>query len=548
MTRPGPASRELRAVVIAAASLVAASCGSSSEVQTQTSPSATKCGVQLTRDSSAFPSSGGSAVLRITAARECPWSAQSGAPWLTLASPVNGQGEGSVRFTVGANAEPSARTADISVNDQRAQISQEGKPCQFTVSSNHESVDGAGGDRTINVRTSGTQCDWTAAANVSWINIMSGRAGRGNGTVTFRVEPVSGPPRIGSITVAAQTVQVDQGTGCSYALASDAVAVDASGGERQIAVTAPAGCPWTAESQTPWITITGGSTSTGPGAAVFRVAASDAPSRTGTLRVAGRTVTVTQTSGCAFSVSPDALNVGAAGATSSVQVQTASGCAWSASSGAEWITVTGGTSATGPGQVQVTVAPNVAPARSGSVTIAGQTVQVAQASGCTYVVSPTPQEVAASGGTATISIATAAGCSWTARSGADWIAVSDTSGAGPTQLTYTVSPNAGPPRSGSITVAGQAIAVNQLSECTWAFNPPFHEFGPDGGFGTVLVFVTGQCTWTTVSDVDWIQIVAGDSGVGGGLFQFTAAPNPGGARSGTITVGGQKYVVNEAGR
>ena len=66
--------------------------------------------------------------------------------------------------------------------------------------------------------------------------------------------------------------------------------------------------------------------------------------------------------------------------------------------------------------------------------------------------------------------------------------------------------------------------------------------------GTVLVFVTGQCTWTTVSDADWIQIVAGQTGVGGGLFQFTAAPNPGGARSGTITVGGQKYVVNQGGR
>jgi len=152
------------------------------------------------------------------------------------------------------------------------------------------------------------------------------------------------------------------------------------------------------------------------------------------------------------------------------------------------------------------------------------------------------------GGDGAVSISTVAGCTWSAKSGADWIAVSAASGAGPTQLTFTASPNSGPPRSGSITVAGQAINVNQSSQCTWTFNPPFHEFGPDGGFGTVLVFVTGQCTWTTVSDADWIQIVAGQSGVGGGLFQFTAAPNPGAARSGTITVGGQKYVVNEAGR
>jgi hypothetical protein len=78
--------------------------------------------------------------------------------------------------------------------------------------------------------------------------------------------------------------------------------------------------------------------------------------------------------------------------------------------------------------------------------------------------------------------------------------------------------------------------------------PPSHEFPADGGFGTVLVFVTGQCTWTTVSNADWIQVVAGASGIGGGLVQFTAAANPGAARTGTLTIGGQAYIVNEAGR
>jgi hypothetical protein len=467
---------------------------------------------------------------------------------VTLSSPVDGQGEGSVRFTVVANGDPSSRSAGISVNDQRVQISQEGSPCAFTVSSNHESVDGAGGDRAIDVRASSAQCGWTAAANVAWITIGSGREGRGNGTVRFHVEPVSGPPRIGTITAAGQTVQVDQGTGCSYAIATDTFNLDAAGGDRQVTVTAPPGCPWTAESRTAWVTVTNGSTGSGPGAVGFRVSATDGPARTGTLTVAGRTVTVSQSPGCAFAVSPASLNVGAPGGASTIQVQTGGGCAWSSASGAQWITVTSGTSGSGPGQAQLSVAANVGPARTGTATIAGQTVQIAQATGCTYAVSASTQDVAGTGGTGAASITTAAGCSWTAKSAVDWIIPSPASGSGPAQVSYSVEFNPGAVRSGSITVAGQLIAINQASQCTWSFAPPSHELSADGGFGSVLVFVTGPCTWTAVSNADWIQIVAGASGVGGGLLQFTAAPNPGPARTGTITVGGQKYLVNEASR
>jgi hypothetical protein len=540
---------EWRAIVaVAAAAIVATACGSSSKTETLTSPTATKCGVQVSAESSAFPPSGGSAALHITTSRECPWTAKTDAPWVTLASPAGGEGDGLVRFSVVANADPSSRSASISVNDQHVQISQDAKPCEFTVSSNHESVEGAGGDRSIDVRASSAQCGWTAAANAPWITIVSGREGHGSGKVTFHVEAVDGPPRIGTITVAAQRVQVDQGTGCSYAIGADAFGIDASGGDRQVAITAPAGCPWTAETHAPWITLTSGSAGAGPGVVAFHIAASDAPSRTGTLNVAGRTVTVTQTTGCAFSVSPAALNIGSSGGTETIQVQTASGCPWSSSSAAAWITVTAGTTGAGAGQAQVTVAPNTGPARSGSVTVAGQPIPITQASGCTFAVSPSTQDVGGSGGAGSISITTAPGCSWNARSAVEWITLSAPSGAGPAQLSYSVAPNLEPQRSGTITVAGQTVTVNQASQCTWSFSPPFHEFGPAGGFGTVLVFVTGPCTWTTVSNADWIQVVAGASGVGGGLFQFTAAENPGGARTGTLTVGGEKYIVNQAGR
>jgi hypothetical protein len=544
----GPSVRLQAVVGVAAAALVTSSCGSSSQTETLTSPSNTRCGLQVTTESSAFPPAGGSGILRISTTRECAWSARSDVAWVTVASPADGQGEGSVRFTVAANAEPSSRSASLSVNDQRVQVSQEGKPCELTLSSKQESVEGTGGDRTIDVRASAAQCRWTAAANVPWISIMSGREGQGNGAVSFHVDAVSGPPRTGTLTVAGQSVRVDQGTGCSYAIGTDSLSVDPAGGDRQVPVTAPAGCAWTAESGTPWVTGTSGSTGSGSGVVALRVAPSDGPARTGTLTVAGRTVTVTQSIGCKFSVSPGSLNIGSPGGVSNIQVQTTAGCTWSSATSADWVSLTSGTSGSGAGQVQLGVAANVGPARTGSVTIAGQLVRIAQASGCTYSVSSSTHDVGGTGGTGTASINTAAGCTWNAKSGVDWITVSSSSGAGPAQVSFAVAPNLSPARSGTISVAGQTLTVTQASQCTWLLLPPFHEFGPLGGNGNVLVILNGECSWTTVSNADWIQLTAGASGTGNGLVQFVAAPNPGAARSGTLTIGGQPYTVNQAGR
>ena len=291
--------------------LVAAACGSSSQTETLTSPSSTKCALQATADSPSFPASGGSGSVRITANRDCQWAAKTEASWLSIASPTQGQGEGTVRFSASTNTDATSRTAAIAVNDQRLEISQAGKPCELTVSSNRESVDGAGGDLSVHVRASAESCPWTASSSVPSISIVSGRDGRGNGTVTFHVEPMTGPPRNGNVTIAGQNVQVDQGTTCNYAIGADTFGVNQSGGERQVAVTAPAGCSWTVQSQTTWIAITSGATGSGPGVVVFRVAASDGPGRSGTLIVAGRTVISYPVARVHVLIAPASINVGA---------------------------------------------------------------------------------------------------------------------------------------------------------------------------------------------------------------------------------------------
>jgi hypothetical protein len=82
---------------------------------------------------------------------------------------------------------------------------------------------------------------------------------------------------------------------------------------------------------------------------------------------------------CSYSINPTSINVAAAGTTDNVGVTTATGCAWTAVSNDAFITVNSGASGSGNGIVNYTVAANSGSARTGTVTIAGQTFTVNQA-------------------------------------------------------------------------------------------------------------------------------------------------------------------------
>jgi C1A family cysteine protease len=85
-------------------------------------------------------------------------------------------------------------------------------------------------------------------------------------------------------------------------------------------------------------------------------------------------------SSCSYSISPASQSYGYTSGSGSVTVATQGGCDWTASSNTGWITVTSGSSGTGNGTVNYSVAANTgAKARSGSLTIAGKTFNVAQA-------------------------------------------------------------------------------------------------------------------------------------------------------------------------
>ncbi len=84
---------------------------------------------------------------------------------------------------------------------------------------------------------------------------------------------------------------------------------------------------------------------------------------------------------CTYNISSTTLNVAGAGGTAFLTVTAPAGCAWTASSNAAFVTLTSTPSQSGNGTVNLTIAENSGDARTGTLTIAGQTVTVSQATG-----------------------------------------------------------------------------------------------------------------------------------------------------------------------
>lgn len=82
---------------------------------------------------------------------------------------------------------------------------------------------------------------------------------------------------------------------------------------------------------------------------------------------------------CTFALSTMTLNIAATGATATIGVTANSGCAWTATSNASFVVVNSGSTGSGTGTVGLSIAENGGDARTGTVTVAGQTVTVSQA-------------------------------------------------------------------------------------------------------------------------------------------------------------------------
>jgi Putative binding domain, N-terminal/Viral BACON domain len=523
------------------------SCSSSS--QSVTAPSISKCQVTAVAEPATFGASGGAGTLTVNTNRECQWNAASSGNWIQLGAQPSGQGNGQVAFSVTTNPDPSQRRGAITISDQQVAITQDAAPCIFTVSPLNDSVSPAGERRTINVTANGPQCSWSARSETEWLAIVQGSEGSGSGQVVYEARMTTGPSRSGELTIAGQRVMVTQGVGCIIGIAPTSQTVSAGGGSGAISVTTAAGCPWSAQSETAWISITSATSGTGAATVTFSVGAWDGPQRTGTLRVGPQVFTVRQNSGCRFTISPESYSVTSAGGSGAVAVTTAAGCEWTATSNAPWIPITTGGTGSGNGTVQFSVAPTTGPARSGTLTIAGRPFAVSQSSGCTFSISPTAWTFPSSGGPGSVAVSTSAGCAWTATASVSWVRItSGQSGTGAGTVAFTVDgTHSSQPRSATLSIAGQAFTITQDgAPCLYVLSPPSVVLEAGGGSGIFEVNTPEGCTWTAVSNDAWLHVTAGPSGSGDGTVSFSADANPGSARTGTIVAGGRTFTASQA--
>jgi len=178
------------------------------------------------------------------------------------------------------------------------------------------------------------------------------------------------------------------GDGCSFSILPGSQSFPASGGSGTVNVTAPAGCNWTAVSNSGFVTITSGSSGSGNGTVNYSVAVNSGSSqRTGTMTISDQTFTVTQAGAggaCSFAIAPTSQSFSGNGGAGNVGVTAPNGCNWTAASNAGFITITSGTSGSGNGTVNYTVSANPgSTSRTGTMTIAGQTFNVTQAGAVT---------------------------------------------------------------------------------------------------------------------------------------------------------------------
>ena len=179
-------------------------------------------------------------------------------------------------------------------------------------------------------------------------------------------------------------------------------------------------------------------------------------------------VTITPPAGQpVFSLSATSASFPASGGTGSVNVTaTPATATWTAASHATWISITKGASGTGSQTVTFSVASNTTTsARSGTLTIAGITFTVNQSAPatCTYEVAVGAITTTAQGYAGSVSVTTAAGCSWTASSNASWLSVtSGATGSGNGTVKFLAAPDTSPSsRVGTLTVAGYAIQLTE---------------------------------------------------------------------------------------
>ena len=378
-----------------------------------------------------------------------PGSDGTVSPWITLTSPSTGSGDAEINYTVSENKETVERRGIISVflgadiSNRKGLVINQSPGCAVSFEGSTEGVSGPitelevppyplFGDPTgalfrfITIKVD-SACQWVATTNASWIHIEN-ENGSGNSSLRLRIDSnrLGKKRRKGIIKVNQSTLTIyqDKAQPCKYNLDPDSKQFAVKGGSGSVTVDVPADCKWVASVGTSWIRLTGNSKGQGSGTINYTVDTNGSgANRSNAIKVlednedgeeslnTPSSLSILQDGGCTYQVSPTSQSLPSVSGKENVTVDTPSGCEWDSYTSDSWITFTGsspsqrisvinpgrprgggspegksGASLSGKGTMTYFFAENKGPARTGSLSVAGTTVEVTQAAGSTIAI------------------------------------------------------------------------------------------------------------------------------------------------------------------
>ena len=214
------------------------------EQRREITQAAGECSYTLSDSSSSCGEAGGSGAFDLRSSSTlCTWTSSSDSPWISIRTGGSGKGTAAVEFNVAA-ATGAARTGTITAAGLRHTVTQAAAApppppsppsppppvppplpspptpppppppppspaCSYRVDPMEMKVNEDDRLRKIDVKAA-DGCAWTASSSADWIHVVRGAIGSGEGEVWILIEGNRGEERVGTLTIAGQTVTVTQ--------------------------------------------------------------------------------------------------------------------------------------------------------------------------------------------------------------------------------------------------------------------------------------------------------------------------------------------------
>ncbi|MBL9116899.1 MAG: choice-of-anchor D domain-containing protein [Verrucomicrobiaceae bacterium] len=158
-----------------------------------------------------FESPGGTGTVNVTARSGYKWTSASDSSWIKITSGASGTGNGTVNFSVSANATYAVRSGRIRIGDKSVLVEQGYRWIPLTIFPENRHHPAHDSSSSFSVTAEPGQ-PWTAVSSSSWVTVEEGDESQtGSGTVSYYVDenPYS-DPRATTITVEDATFVITQ--------------------------------------------------------------------------------------------------------------------------------------------------------------------------------------------------------------------------------------------------------------------------------------------------------------------------------------------------